>query len=158
MLTRYFALIVGIVYVAVGIAGFFSGLGDERATPGLQVESHYRDLFGLFPVNVLHNIVHLVVGVGGILAFATYNYARSYSRVLAIVYALLAVMGMFDAANLNTTFDYIPIFSHDIWLHAATAAVAAYFGWGPVPATDVHAGERPASAEEQRRFRDHQTA
>ncbi|MEA2529463.1 MAG: hypothetical protein QOG89_1107, partial [Thermomicrobiales bacterium] len=35
MKTRYFALIVGIVYTLVGIAGFISGLGDERTSPSL---------------------------------------------------------------------------------------------------------------------------
>ena len=156
MLTRYFALIVGIAYVGAGIAGFIPALGDGRTTPALEVHQHYRDLFGLFPVNVLHNIVHLAIGVFGILAFATFNYARLYSRVLAIVYGVLAVMGLIDAGNLNTTFDLIPIFSHDIWLHAVTAAAAAYFGWGPVPATDVHAGERPVSEPVGTGYRDRQ--
>ena len=157
MLTRYFALIVGVAYLGAGIAGFIPALGAERTTPALEVHQHYRDLFGLFPVNVLHNIVHLAIGLAGILAFATFNYARLYSRVLAIVYGVLAVMGAIDAGNLNTTFDLIPIFSHDIWLHALTAAAAAYFGWGPVPATDVHAGERPVNDAPGSRFRDRQT-
>jgi hypothetical protein len=27
-------------------------------------------------------------------------------------------------------FGVIPLFGHDIWLHAGTAALAAYFGFG----------------------------
>jgi hypothetical protein len=127
MATRWFALMIGIVYVLVGVAGFIPALGSDRATPHLDVDSHYRDLFDLFPVNVIHNIVHLVIGAAGIFAYGTYGAARGFCRGLAILYALLAVMGMIPA--LETTFDLIPLFSHDIWLHALTSFAAGYFGW-----------------------------
>jgi hypothetical protein len=39
-------------------------------------------------------------------------------------------------------FGLTPLFSHDVWLHAVTAAIAAYFGWGPVDARDEVAGSR----------------
>ncbi|MCC2629869.1 MAG: putative rane protein [Thermomicrobiales bacterium] len=41
-------------------------------------------------------------------------------------------MGLISAANLHTMFGLTPLFSHDVWLHAGTAIIAAYFGWGPV--------------------------
>ena len=53
--------------------------------------------------------------------------ARNYARGLAIFYGLLAIMGLIP--GLNTTFGLIPIFGHDIWLHALSALVAAYFGF-----------------------------
>ena len=142
MRTRYFALAVGIVYLLVGLLGFVAT--DEREISGLAVDSGQGDLLGLFPVNVLHHIVHLAVGVLGILAYRSFDFARNYSRGLAIVYAVLAVMGLIDAGNLNNTFGLIPIHSHDIWLHAVTAAIAAYFGFGPVEAGDEY--QEPAGA------------
>jgi hypothetical protein len=30
---------------------------------------------------------------------------------------------------LNTTFGLVPLYGHDLWLHAALAIVAAYFGF-----------------------------
>ncbi|HEV2108145.1 MAG TPA: DUF4383 domain-containing protein [Thermomicrobiales bacterium] len=137
MKTRYFALVVGIIYLVIGIAGFIPAFGSERTTPELTVEANYQDLFGLFPINVLHNLVHLLVGALGVLAYMSFDAARNYSRGLAIVYAVLAIMGLIDAGDLNTTFDLIPLFSHDIWLHALTAAVAAYFGFGNVDAGET---------------------
>ena len=134
MRTRLFALIVGIVYLLVGIAGFIPGLVDDREFADLAVDSGSGDLLGLFPINVLHNLVHLLIGVLGILAYRTFAASRTYGRALAIVYGLLAVMGLIDAVDLNTTFGLVPLFSHDIWLHAVTAAIAAYFGFGPVEA------------------------
>ena len=137
MLTRYFALVVGIAFVLAGIAGFIPALGTDRTTPDLIVDSQYRNVFGLFPANILHHLVHLAIGILGILAYSSYTNARNYSRGLAIVYAVLAVMGLIPAGNLNTTFDLIPLFSHDIWLHALTALAAAYFGFMAPPATDA---------------------
>ena len=57
--------------------------------------------------------------------------ARAYCRFVAVVYALLAVVGLIP--QLDTVFGLIPIHGHDVWLHAAIALVAAYFGFaGPV--------------------------
>lgn len=42
-------------------------------------------------------------------------------------YGALAVMGLIP--GLDTLFGLVPIFGHDVWLHAVTAAAAVYFGW-----------------------------
>ncbi len=132
MMTRRFALVVGIIYLVIGIAGFIPGLVQGRAYEELVVTTGAGDLLGLFPVNVVHHIVHLLVGVLGIAAYRAFDSARLYARGLAIVYGVLAVMGLISAANLDTMFGLTPLFSHDVWLHAGTAIIAAYFGWGPV--------------------------
>ena len=134
MNTRLFALVVGIVYLVVGVAGFIPGLVQPHEHPDLVVDAGQGFLLGIFPVNVLHHLVHLLVGALGIVAYRSFDAARLYARGLAIVYGLLAVMGLIDAANLNSTFGLIPIYGNDVWLHAVTAIIAAYFGWGPVPA------------------------
>jgi hypothetical protein len=131
--TRYFALAAGIVYLLVGLMGLL-GLGLAAPTagdPGLAIEAQYGRLLGLFPVNVLHNIVHLAIGIWGIVSYRSFNGSRAFARGLAILYALLAIMGLLPFTN--TTFGLIPIHSHDVWLHAATAAVAAYFGFAAQP-------------------------
>jgi hypothetical protein len=47
-----------------------------------------------------------------------------YARGVAVIYALLTVLGLIPATN--TAFGLVPIYGHDVWLHAA---VAAYFGF-----------------------------
>lgn len=132
MSVRLFALISGIVYVLVGLLGFVpTFVAAPEAAPALAVEAGYGYLLGLFPINVLHNIVHLAVGLWGLLAYRSYSGARTYAKGLAIFYGLLAVMGFIPV--LQTTFGLIPIFGHDIWLHALTALVAAYFGFVATP-------------------------
>ena len=131
-MTRRFALVVGIIYLVIGIAGFIPGLVQGQDYPDLAVDNGSGALLGLFPVNVVHHLVHLLVGVLGIAAYRAFDTARLYARGLAIVYGVLAVMGLISAANLDTMFGLTPLFSHDVWLHAGTAIIAAYFGWGPV--------------------------
>lgn len=124
MLTRYFALIFGIVYIIAGLHGFF--VPNGTAATALPPDTVGRSL-GLFPINLLHNFVHLAIGVWGILAYRSYDASRNYGRGLAIFYGLLAIMGLLPFTN--TTFGLIPIYGHDVWLHALTALVAGYFGF-----------------------------
>lgn len=139
---RYFALISGIIYILIGLFGFIPGMVATPGTggPDVAVNAGYGYLLGTFPVNILHNIVHLAVGIWGLVAYRTYTGSRNYSRGLAIFYGVLAIMGLLPV--LNTTFGLIPIFGNDVWLHALTALIAAYFGFkAPTPA-DLRTHER----------------
>ena len=141
---RRFALIYGIVFLAVGIAGFIPGLTAEHTHPDVRVESGLGLLFGLFPVNVLHNIAHILFGLWGLAAAKSAPAARAYGKGTFIAYALLTVMGLVPAANLHTTFGLVPLYGNDIWLHALLAAVAGYFGF--VHKYEDETARRPATA------------
>jgi len=129
MSVRYFALIIGIAYILAGVAGFISPLVTPPAVgePVPALSAGYGYLLGIFPINILHNIVHLIVGILGVIAWRNYPNSRLFARGLAIFYGLLTIMGLIP--GLNTTFGLIPIFGNDIWLHAASALAAAYFGF-----------------------------
>ena len=129
MSTRTFALIFGIVFLAVGAAGVIPGITTppHAGHPDLAVDMGYGQVLGLFPVNVLHNIVHLLFGVWGLLAYKSLSASKGYARAVAIIYAVLTVAVI--VPGLNTMFGLVPLFGNDIWLHALLALVAAYFGW-----------------------------
>lgn len=129
MATRYFALIWGIVFLAITASGFIPGAWTPAPAhyPDLAVDSMYGDALGTFPVNILHNLVHLVFGVWGILAYRSYDSAKTFAKVVAVVYAMFAVMGLIP--GLDTTFGLVPLFGSDVWLHVLLAAPAAYFGF-----------------------------
>jgi hypothetical protein len=138
---RYFALIYGIVFLLIGIAGFIPGfvvpfLGEH---PPVAVDAGAGLLFGLFPVNVLHNIVHALFGLWGIAVWRSMPASRTYARAVAVIYGIFVIMGFLPV--LNTTFGLVPLWGHDIWLHAVLAGVAAYFGFvarpGEAAATPV---------------------
>ena len=130
MNSRSFARVIGIMFLAVGVLGFIPGLKSPPplSAPHLAVEGGYVLLRGLFPVNWIHNLVHLAVGVIGWSSSRTMVDARRFARGLTLFYGTLALMGVIPA--LNSLFGLAPLFGHDIWLHAGTAAVAAYFGFG----------------------------
>lgn len=129
MSTRTFALLYGIVFLIVGIAGFIPALVENVPTVRheLTVDASHGLLFGLFPVNVLHNVVHLLFGVWGVIAYRSRGAAVTYARAVAIIYAVLMICGF--VPGLDTLFGLVPLYGNDIWLHALLALGAAYFGW-----------------------------
>ena len=130
MTTQRFAQIAGVVFLLVGVLGFFPGLksAPSLGLPHLAVDGGYGLLLGLFPVNWLHNLVHLGIGIAAWSSSEDNASARQFARGLTILYGALAVMGLIPVFNM--TFGLIPLYGHDIWLHAGTAAMAAYFGFG----------------------------
>jgi hypothetical protein len=128
MNTRTFALIFGIVFLIVGIGGFIPGLTAQATPdPGLTMTHGYGHELGMFPVNTLHNIVHLIFGAWGLAASRSLGGARGYFKAVAVIYALFAVMGLIP--GLHTTFGLVPLYGADVVLHLLLAAVAAYFGF-----------------------------
>jgi hypothetical protein len=122
-------LIYGVVFTLVGIAGFIPALVTPHAPGehGLLIEQGAGDLLGLFPVNVVHNVVHLAFGVWGIAVYRNTVAAIGYARSVAIIYALFVIFGFIP--GLSTVFGIVPLHGNDLWLHAALAAGAAYFGF-----------------------------
>jgi hypothetical protein len=124
-----FALVFGIAYLAAGLLGLIPAalVPPPVDAPPTRFALMYGYLLGLFPVNIVHTALNLAVGAWGLGAWSGRTSAVRYARVLAILFGVLAVMGMLPL--LNTTFGFMPLQSHDIWLHAVTALVAAYVGW-----------------------------
>ena len=129
MKTSTFALIIGIAYLGAGLLGLIPAalVPPPIDAPPTNFTLLYGYLLGLFPVNLLHSLVHIVIGAWGISAWSGRSSSISFARGLAILYGALAVLGMFPL--LNTAMGMIPIHGNDVWLHGITAVVAAYFGW-----------------------------
>lgn len=142
MLTRRFALIFGVVFVLLGLIGFLPTLTRPHSHPDMDVNSGLGLALGLFAVNPLLNLIHLAFGGWGLAAARSTSTAVVYARTVAIVFAVLAVMGLIASGNLHTTFGYLPLYGHDVWLHALLAVIAGYVGFmreEPAPAQDVQA-------------------
>ena len=136
MTTRQFALVLGLGFIVAGVAGFFPTPAEPH--PDLTQTQGFGHALGILPVNTLHNIVHLLFGVMGILASrGMLMSARGYAQFVAIAYGLLVVLGLLPATQ--TTFGLIPIYGADVWLHAIIAAAAAYFGFVARDAVAVRA-------------------
>lgn len=114
------ALVVGIVFLLVGIAGFIPGLThsmDDMTGAGAESEAM---LFGVFQVSILHNAVHLLFGIAGLAVAARARASRLYLIWGGVIYAVLFVYGLF-AVNVEQA-NFVPVNAADNWLHAFLAA------------------------------------
>lgn len=119
-MVRRVAMGFGIVFLLVGIWGLVIPGGMQMgAAPAPAM------LLGMFPVNVLHNVVHLLFGIWGLLAARSFAGAKTYCTVAGVIYLVLAICGFF----IPTTFGLIPIGGADIWLHAVLGIVLAGAGF-----------------------------
>jgi hypothetical protein len=145
---RTMARVFGVVFLLVGVLGFVPGInqmihGDD---PHLMVEGPgHGMLLGLFHVNVLHNLVHILFGVWGLVAGGSLGASRGYFRGVGIAYALLAVMGAIPVIPLQYTFGLVPIHGWDVGLHAVLALAGLYLGFA-AKATDVTDATTPTAA------------
>jgi hypothetical protein len=114
---QWFALVFGVVYLLVGIAGFFVTGFDNFA------EKDPAKII-VFSVNPLHNVVHILIGVVWIAASRTAAAARSANLVIGIAYLALAIVGLLE---LNTL-GFLANNTADNWLHLVTGVLAVLFG------------------------------
>jgi uncharacterized protein DUF4383 len=134
-MVRRVAMVFGIVFLLVGILGLVSPGGMSMgADPAPAM------ILGLFPVNLLHNIVHLLFGVWGLVASRSFAGAKMYAQVGGVIYLVLAICGLV----IPTTFGLLPNSGNNIWLHAVLGLVLAGVGFtakegmgAPSPATGM---------------------
>lgn len=127
-LVQRFAQVFGIVYLLVGVLGFVLPLmtGPMPATWG--PFSEY--LFGLFAVNWLHSLAHLLIGAVGIAVYRSLSGSRGYALALGAIYALLFLVGILTGGvGLGRQGGLLPLNGWDNVLHILTALAAfgAYF-------------------------------
>lgn len=141
MKTANFALVIGLAYLAAGLLGLVPVMlvPPPADAPPTSFAVLYGYLFGIFPVNILHSLVHIAVGIAGIAASNESARSASYARAVAMLFGVLAVLGLLPVTN--TLFGMMPLQGGDVWLHGITAAAAAYFGW-----------REPVRAAERRRI------
>ena len=109
------ATILGVVYLLVGIVGFFVTGVDGFADTDSQ-----EYLLG-FEINPLHNVVHLLVGAALLAGMKDAAKARGVLVLVGVVYALVGVAGFF---LVDSEANILSLNVADNWLHLGTAAVA----------------------------------
>ena len=109
------ALVVGVVFLLVGVLGFVPGITTPFGE--MQFAGHESEAFllGLFQVSILHNIVHLLFGVAGLVMARDAAQSRLYLIGGGVIYLVLWVYGLLvpeeSAAN------FVPLNTADDWLH-----------------------------------------
>jgi hypothetical protein len=114
------ALIFGVGFLVAAIAGFLASGMSMEADPDTAPKA-----LGLFPVNVVHNLIHLAFGIWGLVASRSFDASKTFAQVAGVVYILLIVLAFVDP----TTFGLVPIGGNDIWLHILLGPPLAFFGF-----------------------------
>lgn len=106
---------VGAVFLLVGILGFIPGITTNYEALSFAGHGSEALLLGIFQVSILHNIVHLLFGVAGILMSRTKGQARNYLLYGGIVYLVLWLYGLF--VGHDSPANFVPVNNADNWLH-----------------------------------------
>lgn len=126
MTARSLALILGVVYLGLGVLGLMPGT-----------------LAGLFPVNPALALVHVAMGAWGFAAYAGGARALTYARSAAFIFVALGLVGMLQGVDQFM----MPLHGPNVWLHLATAGLASFVAWRP------RSGERRSLLGDRRRAR-----
>jgi hypothetical protein len=129
---QWVALIFGIGFLLATISGFMASGMSMDADPATAPRA-----LGLFPVNLVHNIVHLLFALWGLAASRSFEGARAYCRTAGIIYLVLAVLGYV----VPNGFGLVPLGGNDPLLHIALGLplVIAGFTAGRPTTTTVDA-------------------
>ncbi|GAA1522799.1 DUF4383 domain-containing protein [Streptomyces albidochromogenes] len=109
------ALLVGAVFLLVGVLGFIPGITTDYDT--MEFAEHHSEakLLGVFQVSILHNLVHLLFGVAGIAMSRTAAGARTFLIGGGVVYLALWLYGLF--IDHDSSANFVPVNTADNWLH-----------------------------------------
>jgi Domain of unknown function (DUF4383) len=113
-----FALVFGLLYLVVGVAGFAVTGGHPFAG------THHHTLV-IFAVNPLHNVIHVVLAAGWLAATPRHRTARLANLALGVVLGFVTVLGFVGGMGM---LGMSGIADPDNFLHLATATLALYFG------------------------------
>ncbi|SEB91718.1 protein of unknown function [Paramicrobacterium humi] len=125
---RLLATIFGAVYLLVGLLGFAvtGGVGFISNEGGL--------LLGIFMVNPLHNVAHLLIGAALVIAgLANARAAKTTNIVIGAAYLLLGIVGFFLSGPANVLALNVP----DHFLHLGSAVILLGVGLGAEKSTRV---------------------
>jgi Domain of unknown function (DUF4383) len=109
------ALAVGVVFLLIGVLGFIPGVTSNFGD--LSFASHESDahLLGIFQVSILHNIVHLLFGVAGLVMARSVGQARNYLLFGGAIYLVLFLYGLL--VGQESAANFVPVNTADDILH-----------------------------------------
>src|ERR687894_189190 len=100
-------VVVAVVFLLVGVLGFIPGITTNYDQLTFAGHMSGAALLGIFAVSVLHNLVHLLFGVVGVLAARSPGGARSYLLVGGIIYLVLFIYGL--VIPMDSPANFVPV-------------------------------------------------
>src|SRR5215217_2937755 len=132
-------LATGTVFLLLGILGFIPGLTANFDSLAFAGPGSKAKLFDIFQVSVLHNAVHLVFGIAGLVMARTHRQGRNFLIYGGVAYLFLWLYGLLMGDDLPANF--LPENNADNWLHLALGlamiALAVLLSPKTVPGTET---------------------
>lgn len=117
---QLYALVIGAVYLLVGGVGIFFASEFTKGSA--------EDEFIIFRLNHLHNVIHIVLGVGWLAASRTAALAKTVNALFGAVLLLVAIVGFTGIDLMHTLLNITESTDPDNFLHLVTGGLALYFG------------------------------
>ncbi|MEE3922251.1 DUF4383 domain-containing protein [Micromonospora sp. BRA006-A] len=110
----------------LGALGFVPGVTSHFADLRFAGPGSGARLFGVFQVSVVHNLVHLVLGVAGLVLARTVAGARAFLVGAGAVYLALWLYGL--AVDRRDAANALAVNRADSWLHLLLGATMLALG------------------------------
>ncbi|MCC3763363.1 DUF4383 domain-containing protein [Glycomyces sp. TRM65418] len=125
-------MFVALVFLLVGLLGFVPGITSDFDSMTFAGHHSSAELFGIFEVSVLHNIVHLLFGIAGFLLARSVRGSLMFLFVGGAIYLVLWLYGLL--IDLDSAANFVPVNNADNWLHLVLGVgmigLGAIFGRG----------------------------
>ena len=112
---RTAAVVVSASFLLVGVLGFIPGATTDYGDMTFAGHHSGAHLLGIFQVSILHNIVHLLFGVAGLVLARTADGARAFLIGGGAVYLVLWLYGL--VVSEDSAANFVPLNDADDWLH-----------------------------------------
>jgi Domain of unknown function (DUF4383) len=120
------AMLFGAGFLTVGILGFIPWITQDYSELEFAGSDSGAELLGLFQVSILHNLVHVLLGIAGLALARTWEGAQTYLLGAGLVYVALVVYGIL--VDQGSDANFVPLDTADDWLHGVVA-VALLLSW-----------------------------
>lgn len=118
------ALIMAAAFLAVAIAGFIPGLTTHLDQLQWYGDQSHAELLGIFGISIVNNLLHLILGVAGLILLRTFAGARAY-----LIGGGLIFLGLWLYSLLSNVPDKaMPLNNADNWLHLSVGVVMIVLG------------------------------
>ncbi len=119
------AMLMGIVFLLVGVLGFIPGITTDYDQLGNFGEVGAK-LLGIVGINWLENVVHLLYGVLGLALARTWDGSRAYFLGGGVIYLVLWIYGL--VIDLDSNANFLSVNNASNWLHFILGVVMVGIG------------------------------
>ena len=133
MTARTYAALIGALFLTIGLLGFIPALwGRAPGGPPLSISVFHASLFGVFAVNIILNMVHMVIGLWGTMAANNRYSALIFARAGCIVLALMGIAAIIPVDSIRSVWGTMPLSGgYNEWLYLICAAIGLFFAIRP---------------------------